>query len=255
VKVIHDHAIQSIAIPPLGCGNGGLDWAAVKGMMEKYLNPLTDTNIYIYAPNESVKEILKQQEANKDAKLTPARAMLLYSMFFYESLGENSSLFVANKLAYLMQRLGESSFSRLQFTASFYGPYCVGVDHLVHALNGKYLKGMEQMKLTAFEPIELQYDRMKEVSEYVRKELNSKQHDVLKKLVKLIDGFQSALSLEILASVDFVRKEQPTISKEEATQKIQAWSNRKKHLFKEKYISIAYDHLEKYAVSMNYLLH
>jgi O-acetyl-ADP-ribose deacetylase (regulator of RNase III) len=247
VKVINERNIKSVAIPPLGCGNGGLDWGEVKNLMEKYLTQLSNVEISIFEPNESIKEILKQQDANKEVILTPARAMLLYSMFYYESLGENSSLFVANKLAYLMQRLGERSFSKLNFTASHYGPYCIGVDHVVHALNGKYLKGLEQMKLTAFEPIELQYDRMKEISEYVRKELKSEQKDILKKLVELINGFQSSLSLEILASVDFVKKDNPGISKAEAIQKIQVWSRRKRNLFKEKYIIIAYDHLEEYA--------
>ena len=112
-------------------------------------------------------------------KLTPARALLLYAMFCYESMGENTSLFVANKLAYLMQRLGESSFKRLQFKASHYGPYNVQVDHLV-------LKGLEQMKLTAFEPIGLRYDKISEVGRYIKKELDSKQIDRLKRLITLI---------------------------------------------------------------------
>lgn len=173
-------------------------------------------------------------------KLTPARALLLYAMFCYESMGENTSLFVANKLAYLMQRLGESSFKRLQFKASHYGPYSVQVDHLV-------LKGLEQMKLTAFEPIGLRYDKISEVGRYIKKELDSKQIDRLKRLITLINGFQSAFSLELLASVDFIRKENPGISREDAIKEIKNWSSRKEHLFKERYITIAYDHLEQYA--------
>lgn len=247
VNTIKRDEIESIAIPPLGCGNGGLDWTMVKCLMEKYLNPLEDVEILIFEPNDSVKEILKKQESNKGVELTPARALLLYAMFYYESLGENSSLFVANKLAYLFQRLGESSFKTLKFQANRYGPYSAQVAHLVHSLNGKYLRGMEQMKLTAFEPIELQYDKISEVSTYVRKELSSDQRERLKKILSLIDGFQSTLSLEVLASVDFIRKENPNISKEDTIVAIHNWSNRKRHLFKEKYISIAYDHLEEYA--------
>jgi O-acetyl-ADP-ribose deacetylase (regulator of RNase III) len=247
VRVINEYNIHSIAIPPLGCGNGGLDWEIVKSLMKKYLERIKNVDIIIFQPNVAIKEILKKQESNKEVKLTPARALLLYAMFYYETLGENSSLFIANKLVYLMQRLGEPSFKKLEFTASHYGPYCVQVSHLVHALNGKYLKGMEQMKLTAFEPIELQYDKIKEVSEYVKKELKSDQIERLKRLLSLIDGFQSALSLEILASVDFVRKQNPGIELHDTVIKTQNWSNRKRYLFKEKYINIAYNHLEQYA--------
>jgi O-acetyl-ADP-ribose deacetylase (regulator of RNase III) len=49
VTCIHDHQIESIAIPALGCGNGGLDWTIVKPMMEKYLAGL-GIAIIIYEP-------------------------------------------------------------------------------------------------------------------------------------------------------------------------------------------------------------
>ena len=42
--------IESIAFPKLGCGNGGLEWSAVKLIMEKYLRPLP-ISIYIYTDN------------------------------------------------------------------------------------------------------------------------------------------------------------------------------------------------------------
>lgn len=37
VKAISERKITSIAIPPLGCGNGGLKWEIVKGMIEEAL--------------------------------------------------------------------------------------------------------------------------------------------------------------------------------------------------------------------------
>ena len=51
VTCIHDHQIESVAIPALGCGNGGLDWTIVKAMMEKYLADL-GTTIIIYEPGQ-----------------------------------------------------------------------------------------------------------------------------------------------------------------------------------------------------------
>lgn len=245
-KVIDEYKIESIAIPPLGCGNGGLKWEKVKPMIEKHLGHLNHVNIQVFEPNEAVKEILKQQDANKEIKLTPARAMVLYAMFYYESLGENASLFVANKLAYFLQRLGEKSLNKLKFEASHYGPYSVQVEHLLHNVNGKYLKGLEQMNAKAFEPLELQYDKIKEVSYYIKNELSSEQRTRLSNLVKLIDGFQSALSLEILATVDFVRKEKPNINQEDIVSTIHNWSERKRKLFQEKYILIASNHLQDY---------
>jgi O-acetyl-ADP-ribose deacetylase (regulator of RNase III) len=48
-KAIKEYDIQSIAIPPLGCGLGGLDWDVVRPMIIEALQDL-DVNIYIYEP-------------------------------------------------------------------------------------------------------------------------------------------------------------------------------------------------------------
>ena len=245
-KVIEERRIKSIAMPPLGCGNGGLDWGGVKVLIEKYLSGLTDVDIIVYEPNAAVREILIKQDGNRDVKLTDARAMLMYAMYYYESLGEPVSLFVANKLAYFYQRLGEPEFRRLRFDARRYGPYSQGVSHLVHSLNGTYIRGTEQMTNKAFDPIELRYDKLSEISGYVRKMTDDKQRRITN-LIKLISGFESTLALEVLASVDYIRKEKRSISKEDTITAVQNWSERKRDLFKPEYIRIAYDRLEDYA--------
>lgn len=42
--------IHSLAMPPLGCGNGGLEWHDVKQLMVRYLEPLPDLEVYVYEP-------------------------------------------------------------------------------------------------------------------------------------------------------------------------------------------------------------
>ncbi len=242
-RIIRSEKLKSVAIPPLGCGNGGLKWDKVKTLMEKHLSPLTDVQIIIYEPSAEVKEMLKKQKPTKHVSLTPARAMLLYAMYHYETLGETTSLFVANKLAYFLQQLGDKSFSRLKFKARHYGPYSVQVQHMLHDLTGKYVKGLEQMKAKAFDPLELQYDKLQEVTEYIEKKLNEEQRATIRKLLALIDGFQSALSLEALASVHYVLREKPGISDNEVVQTIQNWSVRKRNLIQERHVQIVLQHL------------
>ncbi len=245
VKTIQEYPIKSIAIPPLGCGNGGLEWGKVKALIEAHLGQLSDVEILVYEPNDEVKALLKKQHTAKEAKLTAARAMLLYAMFYYESMGEPSSLFVANKLAYFLQRLGETSIS-MKFEALHYGPYANQVEHMLHNVNGTYLKGLEQMNAKAFEPLELQYDKAKEISNYLKNELSADQRQRMKNLIELIDGFQSALSLEVLASVDFIKKNNPGIDQAGIIQMIHNWSDRKRKLFKDHYITIALQQLLNY---------
>jgi O-acetyl-ADP-ribose deacetylase (regulator of RNase III) len=40
--------ISSLALPPLGCCLGGLDWAQVKILIDKYLGPIDDLDVYVY---------------------------------------------------------------------------------------------------------------------------------------------------------------------------------------------------------------
>ena len=240
-EYIKKNNIKSIAIPPLGCGNGGLDWAIIKPIIEKELANL-DAHIFLYEPNSAVKELLQKQESAQKAKLTPARAMLLYSLFHYEALGEYSSLFSANKLAYFLQRMGENL--RLKFEAQLYGPYSVAVGHVLYSLNGTFLSGLEQNQAKAFEPLKLNYSKYQEVRTYIDTELTTEQKVRLKKLLNFIDGFESELSLEVLASVAYLLDKEPGSSLEEITKGIFEWNERKSRLFKTRYIEIAYNHLK-----------
>src|SRR5580704_3057353 len=50
VDVIRRENIQSIAIPPLGCGNGGLDWVEVRPKIVTALSMLPDVNVLVFTP-------------------------------------------------------------------------------------------------------------------------------------------------------------------------------------------------------------
>lgn len=243
VNVIKEYKISSIAIPPLGCGNGGLQWEKVKMMMNSHLSDIPNVDILVYEPNDAVKEILQKEEAKKDVKLTAARAMILAALFKYERFGEIASVFAANKLAYFLQESGENL--RLEFTQYSYGPYAQAMDKVLYALNGKYLKGLEQMNAKPFEPIELNYDRRDEVMNFVKNELSPAQKERLSNLFKAIEGFESTLSLEILSSTHYTLKMNPHIPKADLVTKVQ-WNERKEKLITPEYIELAYQHLKQH---------
>ncbi|GHB83867.1 hypothetical protein GCM10007390_43770 [Persicitalea jodogahamensis] len=172
--------------------------------------------------------------------------MLLYSLFTYESQGEQSSLFVANKLAYFLQRMGENL--NLTFVPENYGPYSVQVGHVLYNLNDTYLHGLEQNEARPFEPLQLNYEKWDEVKDYVDRDLTAEQRDRLQNLLRLIDGFESAFSLELLATVDYLMKERGAdTSKEEVRKQIEDWSSRKTKMFRPEYIEIAQKQLTNYA--------
>ena len=48
VLSVYIRGIESVAIPPLGCGNGGLDWDVVRPLIAKAFEPLPDVKVFVY---------------------------------------------------------------------------------------------------------------------------------------------------------------------------------------------------------------
>jgi O-acetyl-ADP-ribose deacetylase (regulator of RNase III) len=231
--------IHSIAMPPLGCGNGGLDWDEVKPLIETTFKKTAD-NVVVYQPNEKIREILKKEERHQSAKLTPARAMLLYLLYQYRALGEFTSEFAAEKLSYFLQRFGEKQL-KLKFNKGFYGPYSGQIRHVLYALNGYYLKGYEQKDSKPFEALEIAVEKAEEVREYINIYLNSDQKQRLEKVASFIQGFESPYGLELLATVDFLIEENNSFETSLIADKL--WSERKKIIFPPQHIELAVSHL------------
>jgi O-acetyl-ADP-ribose deacetylase (regulator of RNase III) len=51
VRVLRDEGIRSVAVPALGVGNGGLDWASVEPRLLQALQQLPDVHVIIYPPH------------------------------------------------------------------------------------------------------------------------------------------------------------------------------------------------------------
>jgi O-acetyl-ADP-ribose deacetylase (regulator of RNase III) len=49
VAYLRDNPVKSLAMPALGCGNGGLDWVKVRTMIEDHLSG-PDISIWVYEP-------------------------------------------------------------------------------------------------------------------------------------------------------------------------------------------------------------
>lgn len=63
--MIDELGIGSIAVPPLGCGNGGLDWGDVRPLIEGKLADL-NTEVLVFAPDGTA--------AASDVAVLPAAA-------------------------------------------------------------------------------------------------------------------------------------------------------------------------------------
>ena len=50
VDEVQQRGITSVAIPPLGCGNGGLEWTHVEAIIRQQMQAVTDTRVVLYPP-------------------------------------------------------------------------------------------------------------------------------------------------------------------------------------------------------------
>lgn len=242
VHVIERFQIKSLALPPLGCGNGGLTWSKVKVLIEKYLKDIPNTIIYIYEP--SIETAIMSKE------LTPGRAMLLYALFEYEKMGEEVSLFVANKLAYFLQRSGVNL--NIQFTANTYGPHTKDIKNVIRKLNGTFITLDDDKNIEPFDAIHLNRDAKEAIDQYVSESLTDGERKKLYNMLDVIKGFESAFAMEILSSVDFLRVQYSLQTSDDVLVKMHEWSDRKKESIKDKHVVIAMSQLDQYATFLKY---
>ncbi len=59
VRVVREHGIRSIAIPPLGAGQGGLAWSSVRPLIEAAMADLPQVDAMIFEPTDAYQPALK----------------------------------------------------------------------------------------------------------------------------------------------------------------------------------------------------
>ena len=239
-KIIKTKKIKSIAIPPLGTGNGGLNWSKVKFLLESNLSEI-NCDVYIYQPGAQIKEVLK----NERVKLTPARAMLLSVLYDLVRNGEFVSEFAAEKIAYFLQKFGAKDQFKLEFKPNFYGPYSGKVRHVLYYLNGSYIMGYSSKDKKPFEELELVPDAEKDIIAFLNKKENRKYKEIVERTKAFLRGFYSPFGLELLSTIDFIITEKGTNTQESIKKELENWGNRKKTLFDNpKFIDIAVNNLQ-----------
>lgn len=230
---------RSIALPPLGCGNGRLKWNDVKPLMTAMLEPLAGKwDIIIYEPG--YKDQTMPDPAAK-AKLTAARAILVHLLDRYRILGYEINLLVAHKLSYFMQRVGEPM--RLSFDKGTYGPYAHALHHLLRTLNGSYLRFRdEDNKPTT--SVTLIDKELEGVQAFIEEHATQEQKQRMEKVLALIEDFESPYGLELLSTVDFTVQQIGKSDMDQVMREIHNWTERKREIMKPYHIQVALERLQ-----------
>ncbi len=217
VAVLRKHDIHSIALPPLGCGNGGLDWLLVRREVEGALANLNDVEVIVYEPTAVYQNAPKR--AGLEA-LTPVRALIAELVRRYSVLGLECTNLEVQKLAWFLHRaIGSLALADpldLRFTANKYGPYADRLRHLLDGLDGSYLHCDKRLSDAGpFDLIRFEDSKREAVEAYLSGPETTQYLPALMWATRAIDGFESPLGMELLATVDWLVVERgvdPSIS-------------------------------------------
>src|SRR5262249_35220518 len=158
----------SIALPPLGCGNGGLDWYKVYPLIVEKLSPLVDVDVQVFEPSGAPKpEEMVDRTERPD--MTEGRAALLGLMGRYQAPGYDYllSLLEIHKLTYFMQEAGEPL--RLAFDKGEYGPYADNLRHVLKRIEGHFVIGFGDGRNKPETPISAKPEALVEAETFLKK--------------------------------------------------------------------------------------
>jgi len=232
--------IATIAVPPLGCGLGGLDWAKVRPMIEAAFAELSGIRVLLFEP-AGAPDADKMPIGTPRPKLTVPRALLIKLMDQYAALAYRLTLLEIQKLAYFLQEAGQPL--RLQYAAGHYGPYAPNLNKVLEALEGHYARGYGDSAKPDVE-VHLMDGAGAEADAFLA--THPAEHERLERVSRLICGFETPYGMELLASVHWLacHNENPAGTVEAAIQGMAAWNERKRRMFQTEHIRVAWERLE-----------
>jgi O-acetyl-ADP-ribose deacetylase (regulator of RNase III) len=240
VNEVRRLGLKSVAIPPLGCGLGGLDWRDVRPRIEQAFVNFPDVRVLLYEPADAplAEEMAKHR---KMPNMTEGRASLLGLMRRYLAAVMDPwiTLLEIHKLMYFMQEAGHDL--RLHYTKGTYGPYAENLRHVLTHIEGHFITGYGDASDQPDKPIEPKIEAMQSAEAFLVD--HPKVHAQFDRVVDLIDGFETPYGMELLATVHWVALREEAITPDEAVARTYAWGERKK-MFPERHVRLAFDVLE-----------
>jgi len=241
VAVIRERGITSVAIPPLGCGLGGLDWNVVRPIIEHALDELPHVDVTLFEPS-GAPEAKKMPVGTRRPHMTVARALFVKLMQNYSRFSYRLTLLEIQKLAYFLQEAGEPL--KLNYKAGFYGPYAHNLNKVLEMMEGHFIHGYGDTQKPDVE-IELAPGAIEEADAFLDKHSESLKR--LNDVADTIEGFQTPYGMELISSVHWVafHSSMHARNARDAVEQVLNWNDRKRKLMQPEHIRVAWNRLEE----------
>jgi O-acetyl-ADP-ribose deacetylase (regulator of RNase III) len=237
--------IRSIAVPPLGCGLGGLPWPEVQRRMREAFEPLPEVRWLVYEPAGAPDaKGIKNRTARP--KMTKGRAAVLglINRYLVPGFGYPVSLLEIQKLVYFLTEAGEE-LNQVKFVKHHYGPYADVLRHVLEKMDGHFITGYGAGENKPDTPIHLNPGAAAEAEQYLKEHPDTRAR--FDRVAELIEGFETPFGMELLATVHWVAtREDPMAaqSPDVALADVRAWSTRKAQLMQPEQVTAAWRRLK-----------
>ena len=229
-----DLKIESIAFPPLGCGNGGLKWEDVGPIMYQKLNNLP-IEIEIYAPYGTNPEQLKPRYLMETRKtcheditgketsmLNPKWPIILEVI---QEINQKRHVLhvgrvIFQKICYILTRSGIQT--GLTFQRSWYGPYSEEVKDIILTFSNSNWMSEKQLPDSPMIEISVLPEFNFRKEEYTSQEL-----EIMETCVDLFCRIKNTHQAEMIATVIFeydeILKQQEKVTEQEVYEGVMKW--------------------------------
>ena len=236
-RQIRESGVHSVAVPPLGSGLGGLDWMAVRPLIEDALRNLQDVQIVVFEPQgaPSADQMVRDRRA---PEMTAARAALVGLIHRYRKglLDPFVTLLEVHKLLYFLQSAGEPL--KLRYAKGIYGPYAENLRHLLHAVEGHFISGYADGGDAPDKPLELVPGAVEDATASLERFTGTRER--FDRVAQLVEGFESPFGLELLSTVHWILHHDRPELRADLIAQTHAWNDRKKQ-FSPRQIELAAD--------------
>ena len=232
--------IKSIAIPPLGCGNGGLAWERVRVLVGQAFDTLPDVDVLLFEP-KGAPPPLEMVIRTDRPRMTPARAAIIKILSVYREMQYTLSHLEVQKLVYFLEAAGQPL--SLAFDKNKFGPYSERLWHALKGMDGHYIRGVGDR--TGEAEIMVAPEALSSAESFLTAaDTESGLRERVTRVSDLIEGFETPYGMELLATVHWVVHHDPFAkSVSEAISAVQAWSPHKKEVLKPAHIQVAWNRL------------
>lgn len=216
-KIISNN-INSVSIPPLGCGNGGLKWDIVKEMILDSLKEISnETEVLIYEPLYSPKSEYKTK-IKKAPKLSTSHFLLMQfktNLTKFNKIRLQKSIYLNNII---------SGHDYFKFKAQNYGPYA----HSIDILSRDIKEYQNYHNVTTEKAIEK--SRQVLISKNFKAKMNNFAYS-FEKTIDFVNKISEDSKLELLTTILFIIDNNVDSSLSSIVKDIENWNEHKRLSF------------------------